>query len=189
MSYPSLLQLCLQLLTPMVLRMWPAAERRQKTCMVHRWSWIFHLLLGTLHNVVLNQSTHFTTKGSATTGIRPRGSFHSITFWTFLNLSNGIVDDFLKLELKYQFGVGLLRGGIHGYRNQELEGGVTLLTITPSDPHGESIFPIFVTLDVQRYTRLVLRDKELVTENARVLPDFMLWLPPDHIMTFMPVDQ
>jgi hypothetical protein len=78
---------------------------------------------------------------------------------------------------------------IHGSRNQEVEKGLVPLTITPSDPLGNFLFPVPTTLGSADLEDLVPEGGVLIPGATNIPLNWKLRLPPGHFGLLMPLNQ
>jgi dUTPase len=79
---------------------------------------------------------------------------------------------------------------IHRSRNQRMEKEIVLLTITPSDPLGKSLFPVPTTLGSVGLEVLVPEGRVLLPGATTNIPlNWKLRLPPGHFWLLLPLNQ
>lgn len=71
-------------------------------------------------------------------------------------------------------------GRIHGPENQEVQAGVTSLTITYNDQMGDFVLPVPATLSFAQLEVLIPKGVLLLGDTAKITLKYKLWLPPGH---------
>lgn len=77
-------------------------------------------------------------------------------------------------------------GGIHQTWNQQIEMGMTPLTIFTDDPPGEFVLPAPTTLGSMDLKNLVSEGGNLPSEDSSRIPfSIKIWLSPSHSGSFV----